>query len=78
MQPIIIPEVVALRWQEAAAEPNPMRYTMRWHSIAHMLSSMYVNSSLYAPGSPVTDDLRTLAAVAYQHARDMEPEREAA
>lgn len=74
MQPIIIPAIVSLRWKEAIAAPN----MMRWHSIAQMLSSMFVNSSIYAPGSPVTSDLRTLADIAYQHARSMEPAREAA
>lgn len=73
MQPIIVPEIVSRRWREAAAEPN----AMRWHSLAQMISSLYINSSLYAPGSPVTDDLRTLADVAYRHALDamhVEPE----
>lgn len=73
-EPIIIPEIVTIRWQEAIAEPN----MMRWHSIAQMLSSMFINSSLYAPGSPITNDLRTLADIAYQHARSMEPAREVA
>lgn len=68
MNPIVIPEIVARKWREACAKPS----LMHWHSIAQMISSMYINSSLYAPGSPVTDDLRTLADVAYQRARDME------
>lgn len=73
-QPIVIPEIVSRRWREACTSPD----MMSWHSIAQMISSMHINSAVYAPGSPVTDDLRTLADVAYQHARDMEPEQEAA
>lgn len=70
--PIIIPQIVRLRWQEAHACP-----TMgRWRSLAQMCSDMVVNSSVYTPGSPIVDDLRTLAHVAHIHQRDMQPAHE--
>lgn len=67
--PIAIPSIVAARWQEALARPS----IGRWRSLTQMLSSMVVNASLYTPGAPLVDDLRTLAHVAYQHQRDLQP-----
>lgn len=68
-EPIIIPTIVTARWQEAHAAP-----TMgRWRSLAQMLSSMVVNASVYTPGSPIVDDLRTLAHVAHLHQLDLQP-----
>ena len=74
MQPIIIPEIVAIRWREACATPT----IPRWHSLAQMIASLYVNSAIYAPNSPLTDDLRFLSDVAYCHALIMQPEMEIA
>ncbi|OJW78003.1 hypothetical protein [Thiobacillus sp. 65-1402] len=69
MQPIVIPSIVSLRWQEALARPS----IGRWHSLTQMLSSMVVNASVYTPGSPIVDDLRTLAHVAHAHQLGMQP-----
>lgn len=71
---IIIPSIVSIRWMEACANPS----IPRWLSLAQMCSSMVVNGSLYAPGSQVVDDLRTLARVAHIHSLGMQPEMEAA
>lgn len=71
---IVIPQIVTLRWQEACANPS----IPRWRSLAQMCSSMVVNGSLYAPGSPIVDDLRTLANVAHIHQLSMQPALEAA
>lgn len=68
-EPIIIPSIVMARWQEALANPT----IGRWHSLTQMLSSMVVNGSVYAPGSPMVDDLRTLAHVAHAHQLAMQP-----
>jgi hypothetical protein len=68
---IIIPSIVSLRWSEACANPS----IARWKSLAQMCSSMVVNGSLYAPGSAVVDDLRTLAHVAHINALEMQPVR---
>ncbi len=73
-EPIVIPSIVAVRWQEALADPT----MPRWRSLAQMLSSMVVNSSIYTPGSPVVDDLRTLAHVAHIHQLSLQPRREEA
>lgn len=64
--PVIIPLIVSVRWREAHVAPS----LWRWRSLAQMCSSMAVNGSLYAPDSPVVDDLRTLAMVAFSHAND--------
>lgn len=69
---ILIPSIVAARWQEACANPS----IPRWRSLAQMCSSMVVNGSLYAPDSPIVDDLRTLANVAHIHQLSMQPARE--
>lgn len=68
-EPIIIPAIVSKRWQEALAEPS----IGRWHSLWQMISSMVVNASLYTPGTPIVDDLRTLAHLAHQHQIDLQP-----
>lgn len=68
-EPIIIPAIVVARWQEATAAPT----IGRWHSLAQMLSTMVVNASVYTPGAPIVDDLRTLAHVAYRHQLDLQP-----
>lgn len=68
--PIAIPSVVAIRWQEAHASPS----IARWRSLAQMCSSMVVNASVYTPGSPIVDDLRTLAHVAHIHMLGLQPE----
>lgn len=68
-EPIIIPSIVSARWQEALAAPT----IGRWHSLVQMISAMVVNGSLYTPGSPVVDDLRTLAHVAHAHQLDLQP-----
>ncbi len=70
-EPIIIPSIVAARWQEAIAAPT----IPRWRSLAQMLSGMVVNASVYTPGAPVVDDLRTLAHVANRHMLDLQPAR---
>lgn len=72
----VIPSVVLVRWREALATPT-MR---RWHSLTQMLSSMVINASVYTPGSPIVDDLRTLAHVAHTHMLILlaEPAEEAA
>lgn len=72
MQPIIIPTVVLIRWREAHQNPS----MARWSSLTQMLSSMVVNGSLYSPGSPVVDDLRTLAHIAHFHQLALQPARE--
>lgn len=72
MSPVIIPTIVQLRWTEAVAEPS----IARWRSLSQMLSSMVVTGSTHAPSSPMVDDLRTLAHVAYINALDMQPQRE--
>ena len=69
-QPIVIPTIVARRWEEACINPS----IPRWRSLAQLCSVMVVNGSLYAPGSAVVDDLRTLAHVAYIHQISMQPE----
>lgn len=69
--PIVIPSVVSARWQEALARPS----IGRWRSLAQMLASMVVNASVYTPGSPIVDDLRTLAHVAHTHMLGMQPEQ---
>ena len=66
--PIIIPAIVSARWQEAHARPS----IARWRSLTQMLSAMVVNSSIYAPNSPIVDDLRTLAHVAHAHTLGMQ------
>ena len=68
----MIPSIVSLRWREAHAVPT----IGRWRSLAQMIGSMVVNASVYTPGSQVVDDLRTLADLAYQHMRDLQPVRE--
>lgn len=68
---IAIPSIVSARWREAMAVPD----LARWRSIAEMLSDMVVNASVYTPGSPVVDDLRTLAHVAHIHMLGMQPEQ---
>lgn len=69
--PVIIPSIVADRWQKAIANP-----TLRgWSSLTQMLSDMVVNASVYTPGAPVVDDLRTLAHVAHQHTLELQPVR---
>lgn len=68
-EPIAIPSIVSARWQEALARPS----IGRWRSLAQMLSSMVVNASVYTPGSPIVDDLRTLAHVAHLHQLDLQP-----
>lgn len=70
-EPIIIPTIVVKRWREAIAAPT----IGRWHSLTQMLSSMVVNASLYAPGAPIVDDLRTLANVSHIHQLDLQPVR---
>lgn len=69
--PIAIPSIVSARWQEALARPS----IARWRSLAQMLSSMVVNVSVYTPGSPIVDDLRTLTHVAHTHILGMQPEQ---
>lgn len=69
-EPIAIPSIVSARWQEALARPS----IGRWRSLAQMLSSMVVNASVYTPGSPIVDDLRTLAHVAHTHMLGLQPE----
>ena len=69
---IIIPSIVQSRWTEALAKPC----IMRWRSLAQMLSTMVVNGALYSPGSPMVDDLRTLAHVAHLHMLELQPVRE--
>ena len=73
-QPIVIPSIVSRRWEEACINPS----IPRWRSLSQMCSAMVVNGSLYAPGSAVVDDLRTLAHVAYIHQISMQPARESA
>lgn len=68
--PVVIPAIVSTRWREALATPT----MSRWHSLAQMLSSMVVNASVYTPGAPIVDDLRTLAHVAHTHMLGMQPE----
>lgn len=68
--PIAIPSIVSARWQEALARPS----IGRWRSLAQMCSSMVVNASVYTPGSPIVDDLRTLAHVAHTHMLGLQPE----
>lgn len=68
-EPIAIPSIVSARWQEALARPS----IGRWRSLAQMLSSMVVNASVYTPGSPIVDDLRTLAHVAHTHMLGLQP-----
>mgnify|MGYP001097908394 CR=1 FL=1 len=72
--PIAIPAIVSARWQEALARPS----IGRWRSLAQMLASMVVNASVYTPGSPIVDDLRTLAHVAHTHMLSLQPEIEEA
>lgn len=67
--PTVIPTIVSVRWQEAHARPS----IGQWRSLAQMLSSMVVNASVYTPGSPIVDDLRTLAHVAYTHQLELQP-----
>ena len=74
MTPVILPEIVSLRWREAVAAPT----IPRWHSLAQMIASLYMTSAVYAPDSPLTDDLRFLSDVAYRHALLMQPEMELA
>lgn len=69
--PIAIPSIVARRWREALARPS----IGRWSSLAQMISDMVVNGALYNPGSPIVDDLRTLAHLAYAHQIGLEPEQ---
>lgn len=69
-----IPAIVIARWQEACARPT----IARWHSLAQMIASMYVNAHAAAPESPVVDDLRALGEIAHRHALDMQPALEAA
>ena len=69
MVPIIIPSIVASRWDEACKTPS----IPRWRSLVQMLSSMIVTGAMHAPGSPMVDDLRTLEMVAHQHVLDMQP-----
>lgn len=69
-EPVIIPAIVAKRWQEALAAPT----LRRWSSLTHMLSDMVVNASVYAPGAPMVDDLRTLAHVAHMHQIELQPQ----
>lgn len=69
--PIAIPSIVSARWQEAHARPT----IARWRSLTEMLSDMVVNTSVYTPGSPIVDDLRTLAHVAHTHMLGMQPEQ---
>lgn len=71
-EPIAIPSIVSARWQEALARPT----IGRWRSLAQMLASMVVNASVYTPGSPIVDDLRTLAHVAHTHMLSLQPVRE--
>lgn len=71
-EPIAIPSIVSARWQEALARPT----IGRWRSLAQMLASMVVNASVYTPGSPIVDDLRTLAHVAHTHMLSLQPELE--
>lgn len=73
-EPIAIPSIVSARWQEALAQPT----IGRWRSLAQMCSSMVVNASVYTPGSPIVDDLRTLAHVAHTHMLSLQPEIEEA
>lgn len=73
-EPIAIPSIVSARWQEALARPS----IGRWRSLAQMCSSMVVNASVYTPGSPIVDDLRTLAHVAHTHMLSLQPEIEEA
>lgn len=70
-EPIAIPSIVSARWQEALARPS----IGRWRSLAQMCSSMVVNASVYTPGSPIVDDLRTLAHVAHTHMLGLQPEQ---
>lgn len=69
-----IPWIVLVRWRDALLRPD----MCRWHSLARMLGSMYVNISVAAPNAPQLDDVRTLSDVAYRHALDMQPAMEAA
>ncbi len=69
-----IPGIVLVRWRDALLRPD----IFRWHSLARLLGSMYVNISVSAPDAPQLDDIRTLGDVAYRHALDMQPAREAA
>ena len=72
--PIAIPAIVSARWQEALARPS----IGRWRSLAQMLASMVVNASVYTPGSPIVDDLRSLAHDAHTHMLSLQPEIEEA
>ena len=70
-EPVIVPAIVCKRWQGALSRPS----IARWRSLAQMCSSMVVNASVYTPGSPIVDDLRTLAHVAHTHMLGMQPEQ---
>lgn len=69
-QPVIIPSIVRVRLEEAEVNPN----IHRWRSLAQMCSTMVVNASMYAPGSPVVDELRRIAHLAHTNMLAMQPQ----
>ncbi|MFZ2982009.1 MAG: hypothetical protein WA085_13335 [Sphingobium sp.] len=74
MNEIIIPSIVRARLAEAEATPS----IPRWRSLSEMCSSMVVNASVYAPGSPIVDELRRIAYLAHNNMLAMQPQREEA
>lgn len=73
-QPIILPSIVTARWAEAEANPS----ISRWHALTQMLSSMVVNASVYAPHSPMVDELRKKAHQAHRNMLDLQLQGEPA
>lgn len=71
-QPVIIPSIVRVRLEEAERKPD----LHRWRSLAQMCSSMVVNASIYAPGSPIVTELRRIAHLAHTNMLALQPQRE--
>lgn len=69
-----IPAIVLARWKEACAAPT----IARWRSLAQMIASIMMTASAHAPGVQLVGDLKLLSDIAYQHAIDMQPVRDAA
>lgn len=71
---IIIPQLVAIRYREACANPT----IMRWRSLAYLAGFQADTILTHEPHSVMADDLRTISQLAWRHALDMEPERDEA